>query len=246
MLNLWRFSAKVANLLRKMGAGLHPFGEAVWPGVRTDLFVAHESIYFFFASFAAGAQVLDAGCGTGYGCQVLRSAGAERIVGVDYDVRNIRYARRRFGARGVTFEVRDLESLAFPAASFSLAVSSNALEHLHAPRDFLESAHRLLRPDGKMIIVLPPIIDDASLRVNRAIPFHRSNFSIRQWVDLFGECRWDVATYAHRVRRGCRKLDFGSPFASELKPSDFEFEPTTVDDLYGNPPLSGVYVLCNR
>jgi len=53
------------NGMRKVASGLRPFNESVWPGVRNDLFVAHESLYQLAAPYAAGARVLDAGCGTG-------------------------------------------------------------------------------------------------------------------------------------------------------------------------------------
>ena len=55
------------------------------PGVRNDLFVAHQSIYTFAIPYATGAVVLDAGCGTGYGSRLLADAGAGRVLGLDVD-----------------------------------------------------------------------------------------------------------------------------------------------------------------
>jgi 2-polyprenyl-3-methyl-5-hydroxy-6-metoxy-1,4-benzoquinol methylase len=109
---------RIVNGIRKAAAGLRPFNESVWPGVRNDLFVAHESIYHFAASFARGKRVLDAGCGTGYGSSVLGDV-AVSVIGVDIDARSVGYARRHFKRPGVSFEVMDLENIHFEG-SFDL------------------------------------------------------------------------------------------------------------------------------
>src|SRR3989304_920486 len=48
---------RLANGARKFLAGLTPHGENVWPGVQNDLFLAHLSIYRFFAGYAQGKRV---------------------------------------------------------------------------------------------------------------------------------------------------------------------------------------------
>ena len=109
---------RLTNGLRKIAAGLRPFSESVWPGVRNDLFVAHESIYEFFANDVQGERVLDAGCGTGYGARRLLDAGARTVVGVDIDALNIRYAKRHYGAANLRFMRADIQRLEFPKSSF--------------------------------------------------------------------------------------------------------------------------------
>ena len=90
--------ARAINPIRKVAAGLRPFSESVWPGVRNDLFVAHESIYRYFGERVRGLEVLDAGCGTGYGSRILAESGARHVVGIDLDRHDIRYARRHYGS----------------------------------------------------------------------------------------------------------------------------------------------------
>jgi len=105
---------RALNGIRKVAAGLRPFSESVWPGVRNDLFVAHESIYRFFASDVGNLDILDAGCGTGYGSHLLAEAGAESVIGVDLDRRNIAFARKRYSAPNLSFAVADIEELDSP------------------------------------------------------------------------------------------------------------------------------------
>src|SRR3954468_15894608 len=87
---------RAANGVRRIAAGLPPSEEAVWPGVRNDLFVAHESVYQFASSLAVGLRVLDAACGTGYGSALLASSGAKSVIGIDAHPRRIRYASAHF------------------------------------------------------------------------------------------------------------------------------------------------------
>ena len=116
---------RLFNGIRKVAAGLRPFSESVWPGVRNDLFVAHESIYAFSAQFAVGEAVLDAGCGTGYGSHLLAQNGARSVLGIDLDKHSIAFAQRRYTVPNLRFSVAELENLAFPKHSFGFVIASN-------------------------------------------------------------------------------------------------------------------------
>ncbi len=120
---------RLLNGLRKVAAGLRPFNESVWPGVENDLLVAHRSIYRFFAGFVAGRDVLDAGCGTGYGSAVLADAGARSVLGVDVDRLSVAYAQRRFRRANLTFRRADCEQLELPVIRRPVGL----LEHARAP-----------------------------------------------------------------------------------------------------------------
>lgn len=149
---------RLSNGMRKVSAGLRPFSESVWPGVKNDLFVAHLSLYRFFSEFTSHNRVLDAGCGTGYGADLLARCGAEFVLGVEIDRASVRYARRHYGSEAVSFVVGDCESLAIEDLDFDVVVASNTLEHLHEPERFLKTVRKTLVKDGVVIIVLPPIL----------------------------------------------------------------------------------------
>jgi SAM-dependent methyltransferase len=51
--------------------------------------------------------------------------------------------------------VADLEHAPFPAASFAAITMSHVLEHLPDPCVYLAAAHRLLQPDGRLVIFVP-------------------------------------------------------------------------------------------
>src|SRR5207237_2156474 len=83
--------------------GEHP--ERIVPDETEPGIVAlHRKRYEFAAPACAGKQVLDAGCGVGYGSACLARSAAH-VVGVDVDANAVAYARRRYGAANVEFEV---------------------------------------------------------------------------------------------------------------------------------------------
>jgi SAM-dependent methyltransferase len=220
---------RLLNAARKLRAGLTLFGENISPEVPNDLFVAHLSIYAFAAPFAMGRRVLDLGCGAGYGSALLRDAGAAEVTGLDIDSRNIRYARRRDSR--ITFIEADALHV---EGSFDLIVASNVLEHLTAIPAVLERTETL-------IVAVPPIYDEASLRENEAIPYHRSNFMITRWLELLQERFDDVRPFRHTAREGVHP-DFGDPFPSRLTPNDFVFEEIRASQLTERPTITALFV----
>lgn len=228
--------------MRKVASGLRPFNESVWPGVRNDLFVAHESLYRLAAPYAAGARVLDAGCGTGYGAAVFAEAGARSVLAVDLDFFSVRFARRHFPHPAITFRRGDCERLSLPPESLDLVFSSNVLEHLEHPDAFLASARAALAAGGAAVIAVPPITTDGVLEENRGIRYHRSNLTLSEWDALLERFPWSVTLYHHHFSGSGPTPDFTSPFPSMLATSDFSLTEGTVAEAYDFCPLTAVFV----
>jgi SAM-dependent methyltransferase len=241
-MDLAYWTLRVANGLRKVAAGLRPFGESVWPGVPNDLFVAHASIYHFAGRFAPGARVLDAGCGTGYGAPILLSHGAAHVRGVDIDPFSVAFARRRFGGPYASFERADCQHLRLEDASFDLVFASNVLEHLEEPGLFLRSAFRALRPGGRALFAVPPITSEETARVHRDIHYHRSNLEVGAWHALVSDLPWVVSVHAHSFRGRGAEPDFRSPRRSVLGLDDFQTTPSSVEEISLRLPITAILV----
>jgi len=232
-----RFVRRALNFARKLRAGLTPFGENVSPEIPNDLFIAHLSIYAFATKRAREARVLDIGSGAGYGSEFLRSAGASEVIGLDLDRRNVRYARRHYPR--VQFREADAEHLPRDLGAFDLILASNVLEHLRDVNPALDAIRAMAR--GDVIIAVPPIVDEASLRANEAIPFHRSNLMVTRWIELLAQRFDDVRAFQHFWREGVEP-DFSDPFPSRLKPEDFLFEEVAPEELISKPTLTALFV----
>lgn len=237
---------RVLNGLRKVASGLRPFNESVWPGVENDLFVAHRSIYAFAAPLARDGDVLDAGCGTGYGTHELARAGARSVLGVDVDRLSVAFARRHYRHPRLAFRVADCETLAVAPGSLDLVFSSNVLEHLEEPEAFLGAAFAALRPGGRALLAVPPITTAEALGDNQGIHYHRSNLFLSEWHALLSTLPWSLTLFAHRPPEALPAPDFGSPFPSTLRPGDFRFEPSTLEEAHARVPLTAVFLAEKR
>lgn len=243
MISYW--ITRTTNGLRKVAAGLRPFSESVWPGVRNDLFVAHESIYGFFEAFCFDRRVIDAGCGTGYGAYQLAIAGAKEVIGIDIDERNIRFARDHYRAPNLKFESGDIQDLHSQVGQADVIVGSNSLEHLNNPAEFMRRALRVVG-DGTVIVAVPPIFTTADASVHADIHYHRSNLSVQQWLSLFAREAWSVDCFAHRRRSRELQIDFASPFQSRLQTSDFVVEKSSPEDLYEQGAITAIFAVRAR
>src|SRR6185312_2188975 len=72
----------------------------------------HSGRYMWAAQLASRMNVLDAGCGTGYGAQILADGGASRVVGVDISETAIAEAAQ-YRNPLVEFSLGDLTDLPF-------------------------------------------------------------------------------------------------------------------------------------
>ncbi|MEM8790932.1 MAG: class I SAM-dependent methyltransferase [Pseudomonadota bacterium] len=128
------------------------------PGLRAD---AHLRRYEMAALHVSpDDHVLDAACGLGYGCEVLRRQSlARRITGVDQSSYATDYARISYGGdqSAVSFlNARLPEAFdRFDTASVDVVVSFETLEHVENPEEVIAAYNRVLRPGGRLIVSVP-------------------------------------------------------------------------------------------
>jgi SAM-dependent methyltransferase len=168
------------------------------------LSVIQESVLRRVASLAlpAGAKLLDAPCGTGAMVETLR--------------------RRRFDAWGADvepeaqsilgdrFRIADLNhTLPWPDACFDVVFSIEGIEHLESRFNFLREAHRVLKPQGLLVITTPNIVSLRSrVRFLGSSFFHKDprplNESARHPLHhigllTFSDLRYAVHTSGFRI-----------------------------------------------
>jgi ubiquinone/menaquinone biosynthesis C-methylase UbiE len=122
-----------------------------------------ESMREFLASVAdarAGHTVVDLCAGTGSSTMRLARSGA-RVIGVDFSAGMLRQARKKSGTRpGIHWIQADVCGLPISSGSVDRATCSYAMYELTgmARRDVLQEVARVLKPEGKFVMMehLPP------------------------------------------------------------------------------------------
>jgi 2-polyprenyl-3-methyl-5-hydroxy-6-metoxy-1,4-benzoquinol methylase len=114
----------------------------------------HLARYWWACRLAAGKRVLDAGCGTGYGANMLAAARAAEVVGVDIAEAVIEAAAAN-APPNVTFRVADVHDLPFDDAAFDLITCFEVIEHVEGRDQVISELGRLLGPSGVLVMSSP-------------------------------------------------------------------------------------------
>ena len=121
------------------------------PGALRDYLLFFEAsigraVDGFAASLPAGARVLDAGAGEG---QYAGRFVSQRYTGVDLGVGDAGWNYAGLDA------VADLLALPFIDGTFDAALNVVTLEHVREPARVIEELFRVLRPGGRLLIIVP-------------------------------------------------------------------------------------------
>ncbi|MFZ0179585.1 MAG: class I SAM-dependent methyltransferase [Candidatus Dormiibacterota bacterium] len=114
---------------------------------------AHHARYRFAAAVVRGKRALDAGCGVGWGCQILVDHGAASVDGVDVDESAVREARVRCPTG--TFLHADLTALPYSEQRFDIITCFEAIDHVEDPMRGLDELRRVLAPGGIVLVSSP-------------------------------------------------------------------------------------------
>ncbi len=127
-----------------------------WPGDEGYGLVRVRAIEGMIRDFigSANLRILDLGCGTGWLSKCLSQFGT--VIGVDFSVDTLEYARQRYGQYG-RFVLADPSSptLGLPVDGFDLVVASEVIEHVLDHDAFVHQITLLLGRGGWFIVTTP-------------------------------------------------------------------------------------------
>lgn len=139
------------------------------------------------AGVAAGARVLDVGCGNGWTTLFLAEAGL-RPLGIDLVPANVELARQRAERWGSSarFAVQDMEALAVPElvedGPFDAALVFDSLHHVRQERNVFAGIAACLRPGGWLLLGEPTwlhYLSPNARRVQRELGWLERGFTLR-------------------------------------------------------------------
>ena len=113
------------------------------------------------------AQVCDIGCGYGATARVLAGRGAE-VTGITISPAQYAVAQQlNAGAINPRFILGDWLQNELSANAFDAAIAVESSEHMPDKREFFTHAHRVLRPDGRLVICAWLAAEQPSARAKR-------------------------------------------------------------------------------
>ena len=122
---------------------------------KAAMHLGHMASYKYALRYAYGREVLDLGCGVGYGAHYLASYGARRVVAADVDGVTLDYARATYSHPCIHYQRCDAQRLPFADVAFEFVFSSQVIEHMPDTRAFLTEIKRVLKPQGACLITTP-------------------------------------------------------------------------------------------
>ncbi|MBM3787804.1 MAG: class I SAM-dependent methyltransferase [Acidobacteria bacterium] len=148
----------------------------------------------------AGGQgpVLDVGCGGGLFLRLLRERG-HQVLGFDFSLDAAATAWRRNRVPAIC---GNFSRPPFAGGSVPVVTMFHVLEHLLDPVSYVEAAHKVLRPNGRLVIQVPNASSWQFLLFGQNwngidIPRHLVNFKERDLISLVESCGFVVERRKH-------------------------------------------------
>ena len=144
-------------------------------------FRRHEVVYQRLAQRCAGLDVLEAGCGEGYGADLIAGV-ARRVTALDYDEATVAHVRARYPR--VQVSQANLTELPLPDDSVDVVVNFQVIEHLWDQARFVSECARVLRPSGLLMVSTPNRITFSPGRDTPINPFHTRELNADELTQL--------------------------------------------------------------
>lgn len=132
-----------------------------------------------------GARVLDVGCGVGHTCGYLDRKGFQ-VAGIDISAGALDHARQRL-PQGEFELAKEDGSLPWEDASFDAVICLGVLEHIPEPDPVLDACHRVLRPGGHAVFVVPNSRSPYALLTSGTGQIYEEPRTLRGWRTLFDQ-----------------------------------------------------------
>ena len=186
-----RPSSAAPGGLPSVHADLPLTGERTVPGLAEEnyWFRRHEVVYQRLAPRCADRDVLEAGCGEGYGADLIADV-ARRVVALDYDEQTVAHVRSRYPR--IETHHGNLADLPLPDGAVDVVVNFQVIEHLWDQGQFVRECHRVLRPGGVLLMSTPNRITFSPGRDTPLNPFHTRELNAAELTELLVDNGFEV------------------------------------------------------
>ncbi|MCA9444966.1 MAG: class I SAM-dependent methyltransferase [Candidatus Omnitrophica bacterium] len=236
---------------RQLSGTLDRSKEQLIPGHDSDYWLEFHLTFYRFAEQLCGGQVLDIGCGYGYGSNHLARI-ADHVTGIDYHTPAIDFAKEKYQRDNLTFLQHDANKpLPFEDDTFDLIVSSEVLEHIANQEALIQEVKRVGKK-GKFVIFKTPQSVDGAEDDN---PHHHHTFTYEEFEKLFKEnfTKANVFFWVQKTELIQKKIKvnlerkvekFGDPFPSEYAILIHSLTTPALIEPDANNRVGDLFVMC--
>jgi len=184
------------------------------PGIAEEnyWFRRHEAAYLALRPYCVDAFVLEAGCGEGYGADLL-ARDAKVVLGLDYDATTANHVAKAYPS--VRVARANLAALPVRSSTVDVLANFQVIEHLWDQDGFLRECRRVLRPGSRLLITTPNRITFSPGRDTPLNPFHTRELAPAELDSLLRETGFDVEFLAG-LRHGPRLCELDAAFGGSL------------------------------
>ncbi len=118
------------------------------------LYLMHSFAYNQVSLLVKDQTILDLGCNTGYGSEIL-SKTAKRVIGVDVSEKAVLAAKKQYAHLDIDFQLIDGIRLPFNDNEFDIIISCQVIEHIVDYNIYLNEIKRVLSTSGVVIFTTP-------------------------------------------------------------------------------------------
>jgi SAM-dependent methyltransferase len=182
-------------------------GERTIPGLAEEnyWFRRHEVVYQRLRDRCAGREVLEAGCGEGYGADLIADV-ARRVIALDYDEATVAHVRARYPR--VDVRHGNLAELPLVDGSVDVVVNFQVIEHLWDQPQFVAECLRVLRPSGLLLMSTPNRVTFSPGRDTPINPFHTRELNAGELTELLESAGFTIEAMLGVFHgRGLAELD---------------------------------------
>jgi SAM-dependent methyltransferase len=189
-------------------------GERTVPGIVEEnyWFRRHEAAYLALRPYCVDAFVLEAGCGEGYGADLL-ARDAVGVLGLDYDALTLRHVTRTYSR--VHTARANLAALPVRSSTVDVVANFQVIEHLWDQEGFLLECLRVLRPGSRLLVTTPNRITFSPGRDTPLNPFHTRELAPAEMSTLLRDTGFEVEFLAG-LRHGPRLVALDAEFGGSL------------------------------
>ncbi|MGV7223860.1 MAG: methyltransferase domain-containing protein [Nitrospinales bacterium] len=126
-----------------------PVNHPYYQGVRDSHF---KIVKMFLSDIKRDSAILDCGCGYGFALDAFHKCNFLNVIGIDISEHRQKFARE-IGYPIFNVDMHDMSE--FDNDQFDVVYSSHTLEHALYPENVINEIHRVLKPFGIFILVLP-------------------------------------------------------------------------------------------